>query len=178
MGDVVAEAAELASEATKGCTAEGRPLYAGHATLAWPEQPHLVLWHALTLLREHRGDGHIAALVLNGVSGIEALITHIATGAGFVAAAAKLSRGWSDEEWDAAEAGLREKGILGEQGLTDTGVALRDRIEVATEAAATGPWTHLGPEKRARLEELCAGLSTQVVAAGAYPAGIFTQGRP
>ncbi len=177
-GDELAEAAELAREATAGCTVEGRPLYAGHAGLAWPEQPHLVLWHAVTLLREYRGDGHIAALVLNNLSGLEALVTHVATGVGFVDSAAKLTRGWSDEQWDAATARLRERGILGDEGLTEAGKALRDRVEVATEASATGPWEHLGPEKTARLEELGRVLSRQVVAAGAYPAGMFKQGRP
>jgi hypothetical protein len=177
--DEVAEAAELAREATAGCTGEGRPLYAAHASLAWPDPPHLVLWHAVTLLREHRGDGHVAALVLNGLSGVEALVTHIATGRGFVADAAKLTRGWSDEQWAAARAGLRDRGIFDAEGaLTEAGRALRDRIEIATEAAATGPWDHLGPERTARLEELCRGLGRQVVEAGAFPAGVFAQGRP
>jgi len=176
--DELAEAAELAREATAGCTVEGRPLYAGHADLPWPGQPHLVLWHAVTLLREYRGDGHIAALVLNGLGGLDAIVTHVATGKGFVDDVAKLTRGWSDEQWDASVARLREKGILGEEGLTEQGRQLRDRIEVATEAAATGPWEHLGPEKSARLEELCRALSAQVVAAGAYPAGVFKQARP
>jgi helix-turn-helix protein len=177
--DDVAEAAELAREAAAGCTGEGRPLYAAHAGLGWPGEPHLVLWHAVTLLREYRGDGHIAALVLNGLSGIEALISHHATGRGFVTAAAKLTRGWSDEQWAAAEAGLRDRGLLDDGGaLTEEGIAVRDRIEVATESAARGPWNHLGAEKTARLEELGRGLSARVVEAGAYPAGVFTQGRP
>ena len=57
------EAVELARTATQGCATEGRPLYAAHADLPWPDGPHLQLWHAITLLREFRGDGHIAALV-------------------------------------------------------------------------------------------------------------------
>ncbi|WP_326946400.1 hypothetical protein OG439_44735 [Amycolatopsis sp. NBC_01307] len=170
----VAEAAELAREASAGCTAEGRPLYAAHAALAWPGQPHLALWHAITLLREYRGDGHIAALVLNGLGNIEALVTHVATGDGFVPEVAKLTRGWSDEQWAAAVAGLAGRGILDAEGaLTEAGVALRDRVEVATEAAATGPWEHLGPEKTARLELLCRALSRQAVEAGAFPEGVF-----
>jgi hypothetical protein len=176
--DSLAEAAELAREATGGCTAEGRPLYAAHASLPWPDKPHLALWHALTLIREYRGDGHIAALVLNGVGRIEALVTHVATGDGFIAAAAKLSRGWSDEQWDAAEARLKDKKILGDTGLTDEGLQLRERIEAATDAAAAGPWEHLGPEKTARLEELCRRLSARVVEAGAFPPGVFALGRP
>ena len=147
-GDDVAEAGELAREAADGCHGEGRPLYAAHAGLGWPGEPHLVLWHAITLLREHRGDGHIAALVLNGLSGIEAVLTHVATGVGFTADAAKLTRGWSDEQWAAAEAGLRDRGILDADGaLTEEGVAVRDRVEAATEAAARGPWEHLGPRE-------------------------------
>jgi hypothetical protein len=176
--DQVVEAAELAREATAGCTAEGRPLYAAHAGLDWPEPPHLALWHAITLLREHRGDGHIAALVLNGLSGVEALVTHVATGHGFTVDAAKLTRGWSEEQWTAAEQGLRDRGVLdGEGALTGEGVAVRDRVETATEAAAQAPWSHLGPEKLARLEELGRDLTRRVVAAGAFPKGVFAQSR-
>jgi hypothetical protein len=176
--DDVAEAADLAREAAAGCGAEGRPLYAAHAGLDWPDQPHLVLWHAITLLREHRGDGHIAALVLNGLSGVEALVTHVATGVGFTTPTAKLTRGWSDEQWAAAEAGLAERGLLdAEGGLTEAGAALRDRVELATEAAARGPWDHLGPERTARLEELGRGLSRRVVEAGAFPDGVFNRRR-
>ena len=177
--DEVAEAAELAREATAGCRGEGRPLYAAHAGLAWPGEPHLVLWHAVTLLREHRGDGHIAALVLEGLGGLEALVTHSATGRGFVTAAAKLTRGWSDGQWGAAESALTDRGLLDAEGaLTDAGLALRERLEVATETAARGPWDHLGPEKTARLEALCRGLSVRVVEAGAFPPDVFALGRP
>lgn len=177
-GEEVAEAAGLAREATAGCTGEGRALYAAHAALPWPEQPHLALWHALMLVREYRGDGHVAALVLNGLSGVEAVVTHVATGGGFTTAAAKLTRGWSDEQWAAAEAGLTDRGLLDAEGaLTEAGVALRDRIEVATEAAATGPWDHLGPEKTARLEGLCRDLTRQAVAAGAFPDRVFARQR-
>ncbi|WP_410575537.1 SCO6745 family protein [Amycolatopsis sp. cmx-4-61] len=177
--DEVAEAAELAREATAGCRPEGRPLYAGHSGLPWPGEPHLVLWHAVTLLREHRGDGHIAALVLEGLGGLEALVTHSATGRGFVTPAAKLTRGWSDEQWTAAESRLKDRGVLDAEGaLTDAGVALRDRLEAATETAARGPWEHLGAERTVRLEELCRGLSRRVVDAGAFPDGVFALGRP
>ncbi|MGK3205624.1 SCO6745 family protein [Amycolatopsis sp. MEPSY49] len=176
--DQVVEAAELAREATAGCAVEGRPLYAAHAGLDWPEPPHLALWHAITLLREHRGDGHIAALLLNGLSGVEALVTHVATGVGFTVDAAKLTRGWSDEQWAAAQQRLRDRGLLdGEGALTDEGVAVRDRVEAATEAAARGPWDHLGAEKLARLEELGRDLTRRVVAAGAFPKGVFAQRR-
>lgn len=178
-GPEVAEAAELAREATEACTSEGRPLYAAHAGLDWPTEPHLVLWHASTLLREFRGDGHIAALVVNGLGGLEALITHTATGRGFVPAAAKATRGWSDEEWDEASARLRAQDVLdAEGGLTDNGRALRERVEDQTNAAACAPWRHLGAEKSARLHELGRALSRAAVAAGAFPSsGVFASPR-
>ncbi|HJQ46207.1 MAG TPA: hypothetical protein VJ870_07780 [Amycolatopsis sp.] len=174
----VAEAAGLAREAADGCTPEGRPLYAGHAELEWPKEPHVVLWHAATLLREYRGDGHIAALVANGVGALPALITHTATGRGFAPAAAKALRGWSEDEWAAAVAGLREDGVLDAGGgLTADGQALRDRIEDQTNAAAVAPWRRLGAEKAARLADLGRMLSRAVVEAGAYPEGIFAAPR-
>ncbi|WP_166463021.1 SCO6745 family protein [Amycolatopsis acidicola] len=174
----VAEAAELAREATGACTPDGRPLYAAHAEIEWPTEPHLALWFAITLLREHRGDGHIAALVANGVSGLSALITHTATGKGFVPAAAKATRGWSEEEWKAENDMLHAAGVLDETGaLTEQGTQLRARVEDQTNAAAVAPWLRLGPEKAARLHDLGRDLSRAAVAAGAFPAGVFAAPR-
>ncbi|MEC3981922.1 SCO6745 family protein [Amycolatopsis sp. H20-H5] len=170
----VAEAAELAREASAGCQVYGRALYAAHADLPWPEEPHLVLWHAITLLREHRGDGHIAALVLNGLDGLAALVTHTATGKGFLAAAAKLTRGWSDEQWDGVVDELRASGVMDDgDGLTEKGRLLRRRVEEETDTSSTAPWKHLGPEGAARLFELGRGLTERVVGAGAFPPGVF-----
>ncbi|MFD8777952.1 hypothetical protein [Streptomyces sp. NPDC059916] len=75
-------AAELGRRAAESTPAylHGRPLFAAHAALPWPDEPHLVLWHAQTLLREFRGDGHVTALLDAGLSGIEALVTHAAAG--------------------------------------------------------------------------------------------------
>ncbi|MDT8909337.1 SCO6745 family protein [Amycolatopsis sp. PS_44_ISF1] len=166
----LAEAVELVREAAGGCEVEGRALYAGHAGLAWPEQPHVALWHGITLLREHRGDAHVAALMLNGLSGLGALVTHVATGAGFTPEDAKKTRGWSDEQWDGAVAELAGQGLLdADGGLTDRGTELRERVEAATNAASEGPWARLGEEKSARLRELCRPLSRTVAKAGVFP---------
>jgi hypothetical protein len=144
--------AGLTREAAGACRAEGCPLYAAHADLPWPGDPHLVMWHALTLLREHRGDGHVAALGLAGLTGIEALITHTATGQGFVPEFARASRGWRQEEWDAAVDGLTARGLLGGDGaLTPAGQALRDQIEADTDRLAAPPWQHLGEERTAEV---------------------------
>jgi hypothetical protein len=169
----VIEAAELAREATVGLPPQGRPLYAGHADLDWPDEPHLVLWHASTLLREFRGDGHVVALLRAGVTGLDALITHTATGRGFTVAAAKVTRGWSDEEWDAAAGDLRARGLLDDDGLTEAGVRLRESIEAATDELGAAPWERLGVERTQRLIELGRALSRTLVTGGAFSSEIF-----
>ncbi|MEO8888282.1 MAG: hypothetical protein ABI429_03175 [Jatrophihabitantaceae bacterium] len=169
----VGELLELARDATTALGPQGRPLYAAHATLEWPEEPHLALWHAATLLREYRGDGHLAALSIAGLSGIEALITHCATGRGFTVESAKLLRGWSDEQWDAGVESLRGRGLMDDDGLTADGVALRAQIEQDTDRIDVAAWNHLGQERTARLLELGKGLTQIVVANGAFPASVF-----
>jgi hypothetical protein len=167
-GDEMAEAAELARTATEGCTPEGRPLYAGHASLPWPDDPHLVLWHALSLLREHRGDGHIAAMVVEGVDGCEALVIHGATGE-VPATVLQSSRARTDAEWAAAEQRLRDRGWLGpDGGLTDAGRAHRRWVEDRTDELAVAPWQHLGVDGCTRLRELVRPFSKAIVASGSF----------
>jgi hypothetical protein len=173
--DELTEAAGLAREATTALRPEGRPLYAGHADLDWPDESHLVLFHAATLLREYRGDGHIAALLGAGLSGLEAIVTHTATGNGFTEGAAKLLRGWSEEQWGAAVADLRTRGLLDGSGLTPAGKELRERIEDDTDRMDTASWQHIGVQRTERLIELGKALSRIVVANGAFPPGVFAR---
>src|SRR6202040_2972644 len=101
-----------------------------------------------TLLRENRGDGHICALARAGLSGIEALVTHTKTGKGFLTEFAKASRGWSEPEWEAAEANLTARGLVDADGaLTEVGRALRAQVEADTDRMAAAPWQHLGDER-------------------------------
>ncbi len=172
----VAELAGLLREACEGLTAEGRPLFAGHADLPWPEEPLLALWHGATLLREHRGDGHVAVLLHAGLTGLEALITHSATGRGFTEVAAKATRGWRDEEWAAACAALADRGLLDDAGLTDDGMSLRAHIETQTDALSADPWLLLGPERTARVVEIAKDLSRTLVANGALSASGLARG--
>ncbi|WP_199831047.1 hypothetical protein [Streptomyces sp. NBRC 110028] len=167
----VAEAAALARVAAEACSPEGRPLYAAHADLPWPREPHLVLWHAITLLREHRGDGHITALVGHGVGAIAALVTDTATGRSlFRAQQMREHRDWSEQEWDAEVTALTESGFLDSSGqLTEAGRRLRSRIEDATDAAAAPPYRSLGAERAERLIALCKPLRDAVVASGELP---------
>jgi hypothetical protein len=172
--DEVAELAGLLREATTACAPEGRPLFAAHASLAWPEEPHLALWHGATLLREHRGDGHLAALLSAGLSGIEAIVTHVATGRGFRPEAAKLLRGWSDDEWSAAQDRLRDRGWLDDAGaLTPDGADMRAALERHTDSLAAAPWEHLGAEGTARVVALAKPLARSLAAAGAFPSDVF-----
>jgi hypothetical protein len=169
----VEELAGLLREACSVLTPEARPLYAGHADLPWPDEPLLELWHGATLLREHRGDGHLAALLRAGLTGLEALVTHVVTGRGFSENGARATRGWSEEDWTATVDALTERGLLADGELTAEGTDLRARIEAETDELSAAPWEHLGPERTARVVELGRGLSARLAAAGAYPAELF-----
>jgi hypothetical protein len=178
--DVIASAdmltlAALTRDAASACSAEGRPLYAGHADLDWPDAPHLVMWHAISLLREHRGDGHTCALVAAGLSGIEALITHTATGKGFLPEFARSSRGWSEEQWDGAAGGLVDRGLLDRDGaLTPAGQALRAQVEDQTDQMAAAPWQHLGDRQTEDVVRIGKAMTRAVMIAGAFPrTGVF-----
>ena len=173
----VAELAGLLREACTVLTPEGRALYAGHADLPWPDEPLLELWHAASLLREHRGDGHVAALLRAGLSGLEALVTHTATGRGFTEAAAKATRGWREEEWAACCAALAERGLLDDDaGLTAEGEELRARVEAGTDALSAAPFEHLGRERTARVTDLGKRFARALVANGAFGSGILARG--
>jgi Helix-turn-helix family len=163
--DEMAWAAETARRATEGCTPAGRPLYAGHASLPWADEPHLVLWQAVTQLREFRGDGHVAALVLEGIDPCEALVTHGAAG-DVPLAVLKSTRAWSDEDWDAARARLTERGWLDGDHLTPAGTEVRDRVEALTDERAMAPWIHLGEEEADRLRTTVRPWSRAIVDTG------------
>ncbi|GAA3763483.1 DNA-binding MarR family transcriptional regulator [Spinactinospora alkalitolerans] len=173
--EAVGEAAELARTAALEAARHpyGRPLFAAHAGLEWPKEPHLVLWHAQSLLREFRGDGHVAALVTAGLDPVEALVTHAATGQASVKGL-RRSRGWSREVWDAAVGRLRERGLVavGEDetvSLTEDGRRLRREIEDRTDALALPAYAAIGAEGCERLTDLAAPLAQAVNDAGILP---------
>jgi hypothetical protein len=171
----MAEAADLASIAARGIPGDdGRPLYAAYAELDWPHAPHLVLWHALTLIREYRGDGHIAALQTAGLNGLDALITHTATGYGFEKEFARKRRGWSTEQWNGAVASLADRELLTADGaLTQDGKDLRTLVEDITNDLAVAPWAALGEDGAARLVSLATPWRESIVGQGTIPEGVF-----
>ena len=167
----IAEAAALARAATEGCTPYGRPLYAGNAGVAWPQEPHLQLFHAQTLLREFRGDGHIAALVVEQVSGLESAVLHVAMEEGLERRALQGTRAYGDEEWDAAVSGLAERGWLHADGsLTDEGRAHRQRVEDLTDQLSTCAYARIGVEGCDRLRELTRPVVRAIAGSGVLPA--------
>jgi hypothetical protein len=164
LGDAVIGSADMRRAATLARVAaeaaaervEGRPLAAGHADVEWPEEPHLVLWHAQSILREFRGDGHIAQLVVHGLSGLEALVTHAAAD-DVPASVLRTTRAWSDEAWQQAVEGLRVRGWIetgDEPVFTDWGASQRRAIEVGTDLAAAAPYEALGDDACTELRAL------------------------
>ena len=144
----------------------GRPLYAAHAALPWPDQPHMVLWHAQTLLREYRGDGHVAALLTGGLTGIEALVTHAASGA-IAAEALRTTRAWPQDAWAEAVEGLRGRGWVsrgGDLALTEAGRQARQEIEDHTDELGARPYQALGEDGCRELQALAAPWTAQIVA--------------
>lgn len=171
----VKEAAELARTAALAAAElpYGRPLFAGHAGLEWPDEPHMVLWHAATLLREFRGDGHIAALIDAGVSPMDALVSHAATGS-IKLSFLRKSRGWSEEDMDAGVRGAVERGLVttdeaGTPFLTDAGRTLRSRLEERTDALSVEPYSAIGGRGCERLAELMQPFLEALKAEGLRP---------
>jgi hypothetical protein len=180
LGDAVgspemAQAATLARAAAIRAAERpgGRPLFAGHAGLDWPTEPHAVLWHAQTMLREFRGDGHIAALLMHDLDPVEALVMHAASGevpVGFL----RTTRGWSDTQWEGAVTRLRGRGWV--EGppvdglaLSAEGLAVRQRIEDVTDNRAVFPYQALGEDGCAELRGLARPFSRTVVEMGGLP---------
>ncbi|MFE1324488.1 hypothetical protein ACFW7K_00495 [Streptomyces sp. NPDC058735] len=164
----LAEAAALAHRAAQAADTAGRPLAAANAALGPPRASHLRLWHAATILREHRGDGHLAALLLADLDPVESLVSFAATGAAPVERFA--GRGWSAEEWAAARGRLTARGLVAEDGTaTDAGRDLRHRVEHHTDRLAARPWQSLGPEGVDRLAGLLGDFWVAVLASGLLP---------
>src|SRR5579863_3625936 len=136
-GVEVRDAAVATMAVAGGLHRGGRPIYTATAALPEPEAPHLKLWHACTVLREHRFDGHVAALTVHGLDGLESLITAVATGSGVDGPTIRLFRGWTEEEWDEGVERLRNRGIVDAAGdLTAQGRALHTDVEEMTDRLA------------------------------------------
>ena len=163
------ELGALLAEAALGCRHEGRPLGAAWLGVQRTGDRYVDLWLGATVLREHRGDGHVLAAVAAGLRGLEATVTHAATGA-VTRELMQRNRGWTDEEWEDAERRLRARGILDAAGrLTKAGVELRRQVEETTDRLAAGPVERLGPDGVERMIELATPLSRHLIDSGVVP---------
>ncbi|GAA4604644.1 hypothetical protein BJY16_005088 [Actinoplanes octamycinicus] len=160
-----AEAADLLAAAARAAGTDGRALGAANAALPTPADPLARLWQAATVLREHRGDGHIAALVDAELTGCQALVLRDALYGG--REQLQPNRGWTDDEWDAAARALTGRGWLDRDGRpTAAGEAAHREVESRTDRLAAQPWTAVGAADRdrlARLLEPLAGAAATVV---------------
>jgi len=168
--------------AVAGCAGDGRPL-TGANRLLWPSVetglrrravPEAVIglgeaWQACTTLREHRGDGHVAALLVHGLSGLGAHLLAAGT-LGVPADVLRDSRGWTSPQWAAGIAQLAGRGLLRPDGTaTDAGRDLRSRIEAMTDDLAEPAFAALTDEETADLHRALLGCATQIQGSGLYP---------
>ncbi len=172
LGDLVetpglTRAAELLAKASTSAPTEGRVMYAALRALPMPEEPVARLWHASNMLREHRGDGHIAALVSERIGGIEAhVLSALASG---IYPAESFGRIHHLPKSHLAKVmdGLRDRGLLDADGrLTDAGRATKERIEALTDTLAAAPYDGLEPPELDQLSTLLEPISSRLQATG------------
>ncbi|SLG71323.1 SCO6745 family protein [Mycobacteroides abscessus] len=162
-------AAELLGRAAREASSSGRPLYAALTTVPWPDEPVAALWHAATLLREQRGDGHVAALVTAGIGGRESNVFHVASGRATKDTIMR-SRDYDEEEWGEVEAELTRRGLLEGGGLSPYGAAVKADIEDRTDRAFLPVLDVLTDAELETLFRSLTPVTRQVIAAGDLPA--------
>lgn len=167
--DATRTAVDLLAKAATAGELGGRALYAANRALPWPTEPLAALWHATTLLREHRGDGHIAVLAAHGISGRESNVLQVASGRAsreFI----MRSRVYDDGQWKHHQDNLIRRGLLDDTGaLTRAGTELKARIESTTDALALSIWDALDDQELQNLFAALTPLTRQVVAGGDIP---------
>jgi hypothetical protein len=160
------EAADRLAIALAGLDVAGRPLAAAHLDVRATDDSLDRVWHAATVLREYRGDGHVAALVAAQVDGVECHLLH----GGALVAQQREFRGWTEEEWAAAGERLRARGLLdAEGGKTSRGHELRAEIERSTDRSAGTALRGLDDPALQALLDVLGPLARSVAESGAVP---------
>ncbi len=164
----IAEARSLIDPVVAGADYAGKTLAAANASVALPSDPIVALWQQITVLREWRGDAHLAVLADNRLGPCDCNVIHTATGR-LPAAIVRATRGWNDEEWAAATARLVARGWLNADGtVTDAGTAAREQIEVETDEHCTALWAPIGDAGARRLAWLITPINDAFTAAGTF----------
>ncbi|MHA3021918.1 SCO6745 family protein [Mycobacterium sp. BMJ-28] len=168
--ETVRTAADLAAIAARSAPLDGRPLFAANAALPWPEEPLAKLWHATTLLREQRGDGHVAVLAALGISGRECNVLHSVAGR-VPREMIGPSRDYDEDAWREQLDRLASRGLIDAAGtLTAAGAALKTEIEDSTDRLALAAFDALDDEQLGSLFAALTPLTRLVVAGGDVPA--------
>jgi hypothetical protein len=168
--DEIAEARSLIDPVVAGLGHGGKPLAAANASVPLPDDPLIALWQQLTVVREWRGDAHIAVLVTNELGPCECLVLQVSTGR-FPLRIAQVTRRWTDEEWGAATDWLVSRGWLTSDGSpTPAGVDERERLEDQTDRLCVPIWEPVGDAGAARFAELILPMHNAMQAAGTYGA--------
>jgi hypothetical protein len=160
---VVEAAAAALTPLIENLDTVGRPLSAGFAALPLEDDPYRRLWQVAGTLREHRGDGHVIALVNLEIAGLTTLV--LRSGVDLDAEAMKKARGWTDDEWSAEADRLVGRGLLtSDRRVTEQSAALLNRAEHDTNRLATGPLENLSDdairEVAGRLAPIAAAVSS------------------
>jgi len=166
-------AADLLWQAIGELDFSGRVLAAANAALPVPEESSALgrLWQAATVLREHRGDGHFAALAAADIDGCEAVALRCCLD--LRRQDLQPVRGWTDQAWDDALSRLALRGWVGADGeLTSAGREAHAAVENATDWAAARPWSRLSPETTAELVTALTPLAQACASALPYPSPI------
>jgi hypothetical protein len=170
-GEDPAEVADLLTGATAEADGTGRPLFAGLRGRGVPADPFQRLWWACDLVREHRGDSHVAVANAAGIGPVEMnVLTECWLGMPLLSYTA--TRGWPQAVMEAAVSGLEARGWLRDGALTDAGRTVRAGLEDRTDAAEQAITDALG----GRLDEVCGRLnawSQRCIEAGAFPADVL-----
>ncbi|AWT46570.1 MULTISPECIES: SCO6745 family protein [Streptomyces] len=160
-------AADLTTKAATSAPMEGRVMYAGMRALPVPGDPVARLWHSATMLREHRGDGHIAALLTERIGGTEAhVLSALEQGIHPPESFGRIHH-LPKERLAAVMDGLRARGLVDAEGrFTDAGRATKQRVEALTDDLAAAPYEALSPAELDELVAVLEPLTARLVAAG------------
>jgi hypothetical protein len=164
----IERAADLAARVAAAQPVEGRAVAAANGALPIPDEAVARLWQSATTIREHRGDGHIAALVCAGIGGREAHVWH-AIGSATPRETYTVARDFTDEEWASCVASLAGKGLVDGDRLTAEGVRLTQEVEDRTDLLASPGLAALTDAETDELLGLLRPLARAVVAAGDLP---------
>jgi hypothetical protein len=165
--DEAGEVADLLADAAESADGSGRPLFSGVRAAGRPADPVHRLWWACTLVREHRGDSHVASANASGLGPVEMnVLTELWIGMPLLSYTG--TRGWPEDAMHTAVRSLEARGWLADGQLTASGLRVRSHLEARTDGQEQSIVDALG----ARLDEVCTRLDaggSPGVEAGSFP---------